>query len=146
MKLSSKEALNMLEELDKDSKNKYWIEHSICVGNSGGKIAQALYEKGYDVNIDKAKTLGYIHDIGKYSNDTHGHVMRGYNFLKEKGYDDEYCNICLTHSFLNNDILCTAGGVPNITGCLRERRAFLHRISFSHYSDCRFQTAAARGA
>ena len=114
MKLSSKEALNMLEELDKDSKNKYWIEHSICVGNSSGKIAQALYEKGYDVNIDKAKTLGYIHDIGKYSNNTHGHVMRGYNFLKEKGYDDEYCNICLTHSFLNNDILCTAGGVPNI--------------------------------
>ena len=72
MKLSSKETLNMLEELNKDSKNKYWIEHSICVGNSSGKIAQALYEKGYDVNIDKAKTLGYIHDIGKYSNDTHG--------------------------------------------------------------------------
>ena len=114
MKLSSKEALNMLEELNKDSKNNYWIEHSICVGNSSGKIAQALYEKGYDVNIDISKTLGYIHDIGKYSNDTHGHVMRGYNFLKEKGYDDEYCNICLTHSFLNNDILCTAGGVPNI--------------------------------
>ena len=40
--------------------------------------------------------------------------MRGYKFLKGKGYDDEYCNICLTHSFLNNDILCTAGGVPDI--------------------------------
>lgn len=114
MKLSSNEALNMLEELGNDSKNKYWIEHSICVGNSSGKIAQALYEKDYDVNIDKAMALGYIHDIGKYSKDTHGHVMRGYNFLKEKGYDDEYCNICLAHSFLNNDILCTAGGIPNI--------------------------------
>ena len=29
------------------------------------------------------------------------------------GYDDEYCNVCLTHSYLNNDIVCTAGGVPN---------------------------------
>ena len=114
MKLSSKEALNIFKELGKDSKNKYWIEHSIYVGNSGEKIAQSLNEKGYDVSIDKAKTLGYIHDIGKYSNDPHGHIMRGYKFLKGKGYDDEYCNICLTHSFLNNDILCTAGGVPDI--------------------------------
>ena len=78
MKLSSKEALNILKELGKDSKNKYWIEHSICVGNCSEKIAQALYEKDYDVNIDKAKTLGYIHDIGKYSNDPHGHIMSGY--------------------------------------------------------------------
>ena len=33
--------------------------------------------------------------------------------LKELGYDEEYYNICLTHSYLNNDIVCTAGGVPN---------------------------------
>lgn len=33
--------------------------------------------------------------------------------LKEKGYDEEYANICLTHSYLNNDLICTAGGVPN---------------------------------
>lgn len=29
--------------------------------------------------------------------------------IEERGYDDEYCNICLTHSYLNNDIVCTAG-------------------------------------
>ncbi len=40
--------------------------------------------------------------------------MRGYNYLKDKGYDEEYCDICLTHSYLNNDIICTAGGVPNL--------------------------------
>ena len=38
MKLSSKEALNILKELGKDSKNKYWIEHSICVGNCSKKM------------------------------------------------------------------------------------------------------------
>ena len=57
---------------------------------------------------------GYLHDIGKYNGESHGHVMRGYEYLKDKGYDEEYCNICLTHSYLNNDLICTAGGVPNL--------------------------------
>ena len=41
------------------------------------------------------------------------HEMKGYELLREKGFDEEYCNICLTHSFLNNDRTCTAGGVPD---------------------------------
>ena len=53
-----------------------------------------------------------MHDIGKYNGESQGHVIRGYNYLKDKGYDEEYCNICLTHSYLNNDITCTAGGGP----------------------------------
>ena len=57
---------------------------------------------------------GMLHDIGKYNGESHGHVMRGYEYLKDKGYDEEYCNICLTHSYLNNDLICTAGGVPNL--------------------------------
>lgn len=40
--------------------------------------------------------------------------MRWYNYLKDKGYDEDYCNICLTHSYLNNDIICIAGGIPDI--------------------------------
>ena len=32
--------------------------------------------------------------------------------MKELNFDDEYCEICLTHSYLNNDISCTAGGIP----------------------------------
>ena len=51
--------------------------------------------------------------VGKYNGKDHGHVMSGYKYLKGKGYDDDYCNICLTHSYLNNDITCTAGGIPN---------------------------------
>lgn len=39
--------------------------------------------------------------------------MRDYKYLKDKDYDEEYCNICLTHSYLNNDIICTTGGVSN---------------------------------
>ena len=114
MKLTVEQALQMLENYRGKTESDKWIEHCIGVGNTAGEIAKALKEKGYSVDVDKAIALGYIHDIGKYSGKSHGHVIRGYEFLKEKGFDEEYCNICLTHSYLNNDIICTAGGVPDL--------------------------------
>ena len=33
--------------------------------------------------------------------------------MKEQGYDEDYCNICLTHSYLNNDVICTGGGLQS---------------------------------
>ena len=127
MILTSKEARNLLEIERKNAKDDRWIEHSICVGDSAGRIAKALNENGYDVDIDKAITLGYLHDIGKYNGESQGHVMRGYEYLKNKGYDEEYANICLTHSYLNNDILCTAGGVPD-----KEKNPFLTDFIKNH--------------
>lgn len=108
MKLTSQKALEMLEEGRKGNPDINWIPHSICVGNTAGKIAESL-----GLDVEYAKTLGYIHDIGKLVGDFENHVMNGYNYIKELGYDDEYANICLTHSYLNNDINCTAGGVPD---------------------------------
>lgn len=113
MKLTSKEARELLELERQKAKDDRWIEHCLCVGDSAGKIAKALNEKGYNVDVDKAIALGYVHDIGKYNGKDHDHAMSGYQYLKDKGYDDDYCNICLTHSYLNNDIICTAGGIPN---------------------------------
>lgn len=113
MKLTKAQALQMIENFRGTTQSDKWIDHCICVGDTAGKIAQALTEKGHNVDIDKAITLGYVHDIGKYNGESHGHVMRGYEFLKEKRFDEDYCNICLTHSYLNNDIICTAGGVPD---------------------------------
>lgn len=104
MKLTSEKALEMLEEAKGKTPHDGWIYHSICVGNSAFKIAEALKLDG-----EKAKTLGYIHDIGKSVGEFKDHIMNGYNYLKELGYDEEYYNICLTHSYLNNDINCTAG-------------------------------------
>lgn len=103
MKLTSKKALEMLQEARGKTPRDGWIDHSICVGYAAGVIAKTL-----NLDEEKAKTLGYIHDIGKLI-DFKNHVMKGYNYLKELGYDDEYCNICLTHSYLNNDINCTQG-------------------------------------
>ena len=114
MNLTSKQALEILDNFRNKLENNRWIEHCICVGNTAGKIAQALNEKGYNINIDKTITLGYVHDIGKHSQEPHSHELNGYNYLRKLGYKDEYCNICITHAYLNNDVICTAGGVPDI--------------------------------
>ena len=84
MKLTSKEARELLEIERKNVKDDRWIEHSICVGDSAGILAKALKEKGHNVDVDKVITLGYVHDIGKYTGESHGHVMRGYEYLKNK--------------------------------------------------------------
>ena len=107
MKLTVEKAREMLEEARGKTPDDHWINHSICVGDSAGKIAEKL-----NLDVDYAKTLGYVHDIGKSVGEFKEHVMNGYKYIKELGYDDEYANICLTHSYLNNDVYCTAGGIP----------------------------------
>lgn len=105
--MNSNDALKLLEMAKSTTPSTGWITHSLCVGETASIIAEKL-----GLDIDKAKTLGYIHDIGKYDGNFKWHVMNGYKYLKSLGYGDEYCNICLTHSYLNNDVYCTAGGIP----------------------------------
>ena len=104
MKLSSEKALELLEEARKKVNEDRLIKHSICVGNTAAIIAKEL-----NLDEDYAKTLGYIHDIGKMFQEHGGvfpHAMNGYNYIKELGYDEDYAGICIKHSFLNNDIDC----------------------------------------
>lgn len=108
MKLTVEKALEMLEESKGKTESDKWIYHSICVGNTASVIAKAL-----NLDSEKAKVFGYIHDIGKSVGEFKDHALNGYNYLKELGYDEEYANICLTHPFLNNDYLCTPAGVPD---------------------------------
>ena len=85
MKLTSDEALKMLKEMKKATKCTGWIYHSICVGDSAGKIAKEL-----NLDVDKAKALGYIHDIGKGVGEFESHVINGYKYMKELGYGEGY--------------------------------------------------------
>lgn len=120
MKLTHEQALELLESSKGLAENDNWIYHSICVGNSAGKIAEVL-----NLDSDLAKTLGYIHDIGKrygYGPGVEPHDMKGYEYIIGLGYDEIFASICLTHSYLNNDITCVAGGSPNKTGYKYEFR------------------------
>ena len=108
MVLKCEEALKLLNSCKGMAKNDDWITHSTCIGNAAGKIANAL-----NLDEDYAKTLGYIHDIGKkYGwNSYEGvipHAINGYNYLKSLGYSEQYASVCIKHSFLNNDIDCLA--------------------------------------
>lgn len=111
MKLTSNMALELLENSRGLVEDDSWITHCICVGNSAGKIAQKL-----NLDEDFARTLGYIHDIGKrdrYNHIIKTHELNGYEYIKSLGYDEKYASICIIHSFLNNDINCVAGGIPS---------------------------------
>ena len=109
MKLNSKKAKELLEKERIKTNDDRWINHSICVGDTAGVIARHL-----NLDEDYAKTLGYIHDIGKRFGYKKSHGISGYNYILSLGYDQDYADICLTHSYLNNDINCVAGGIPNI--------------------------------
>ena len=57
MKLILKEARTLLGTERKNTTDDRWIEHCISVGDSAGRIAKALSEKGINVDVDKAITL-----------------------------------------------------------------------------------------
>ena len=132
MKLKSKEALKILEESRVINDKSRWVDHSICVGNTAGILAKAL-----ELDEDYAKTLGYIHDIGKkfdYENDgVFSHLIKGYKYLKTLGYGEEYAGICIKHSFLNNDINCLAND-RNITDQTNVNYEFVKKYIKNKYT------------
>ena len=120
--LSSDAALCLLEkdvitcEEDYFKPENKWLWHCIYVGEAAGRIASKL-----GLNEDKAKALGYVHDIGRKI-DHRRHVLEGYYYLQELGYEEE-SKICLTHSFVNNDFNLVAGGVVD-----SKRQAFFSQF------------------
>ena len=132
MKLTSSQSFDLLEEAKGKAKDDFWIEHSICVGNTAAVIAKAL-----ELDEDYAKTLGYIHDIGKKywnGNGSSSHAIKGYEYILELGYDEEYANICLTHSYLNNDINCVAGGIPDVNAYKYDfKKDFIEKHEYTIY-------------
>ena len=111
-KITKDIALNILLENIKDKKEllmpqNRWIQHSIYVGYAAERIARAI-----GINSDKALIYGYLHDIGKKIN-YNNHFIEGYNYLMNLGYENE-ARICLTHSFIDNDIENTINDLNDI--------------------------------
>ena len=112
MKLTVKKAKDLLDHARETTNNDGWIRHSICVGDTAAVIAKGL---GLE-DPEYARALGYVHDIGKYLDEVNveWHDVKGYQYLLEQGIDEQDAFICLTHSYINGDYKCRAGGVPEI--------------------------------
>lgn len=102
-KLLTEGIIHVDEDLIKDENR--WIRHCIYVGIGAKRIADKL-----GLDRDYAMALGLIHDIGRRISHPN-HPLEGYNYMTSKGYVKE-AGICLTHSFIDNDITVTAGGGP----------------------------------
>lgn len=99
MKITKEKAYGILIEGLQNPETIGYVPHSRYVGLLAGMIAK---EMGLD--DEYATTLGYLHDIGRKI-DSDNHIYAGYKYLMDNGFE-EYAFICLTHSFLNNDIEC----------------------------------------
>ncbi len=111
MKLTSAKAYELLikDVLNKESElelpENRWVKHCINVGYAASIIADNL-----GLDADYIGALGIIHDIGRKISHPK-HPIYGYQYMIENGYLEE-AGICLTHSFVNNDIRLTAGVGP----------------------------------
>ena len=106
MRLTKKLAEELLEDAWQNPMNQSWIIHCRAVGNAAGVIAGAIGE-----DADFAEALGMIHDIGKKdTKEVVFHDLLGYEYMTGLGYDEASSAVCLTHSYLNNDDTCVAGG------------------------------------
>ena len=96
MRLTVEKAKELLERAKPEPLNAGWIRHSMSVGDTAAVIAEALHLD----DPERARALGYVHDIGKYENprDVRWHDVLGYEYLLSEGIDEEDAFICLTHS------------------------------------------------
>lgn len=104
-----------------------WINHSILVGDCAGKLAEAIKKRQLSasgktpadsqipelIDPDHARALGYLHDVGKGLGPFLNHPLTGYCYLKEHNYADEFCSVCLTHSFTNRECEMISGYGPD---------------------------------
>lgn len=98
-----------------------WVGHSRHVALA----AEALARRHEGLDPESAYIVGLLHDIGRQEGPTNmRHVLDGYLFLKYLGYADA-ARICLTHSFVIQDVHahagiwdCTAGELNMVTAAL----------------------------
>ncbi len=83
----------------KQVSNGNWYEHSVYVASAAYAIADRL-----KMDAEKAFVMGVMHDIGRsFSKGQFQHIRDGYEYLTSLGYA-EIAKICLTHSFVIQDI------------------------------------------
>ena len=106
-----------------------WVEHSLFAA----RAAQLIAQNHPRLDPDTAFILGYLHDIGRRVGVTGmRHVLDGYHFLKEKGFDDA-ARICITHSFPIKEIDSVAGKWDCTNQELEFIKEYISHIEFDEY-------------
>lgn len=75
-----------------------WINHCLYVSQLAGEFAKKM---GLDINA--AKTLGLVHDIGRKETHRQEHITKGFEILINEGWLQE-APITLTHSYIDGKI------------------------------------------
>ena len=105
------------------------MQHSRYVAQAAEAVAGAHPR----LDADSAYVLGLLHDIGRREGTASlRHIIDGYNFLHEKGFDDA-ARICITHSFPIVDINAAAGQWDCTQDELEFVTEFLYGIDFTEY-------------
>ena len=80
MRLTVEKAKELLDRAKPEPLNAGWIRHSMSVGDTAAVIAEALHLD----DPERARALGYVHDIGKYENprDVRWHDVLGYEYCQ----------------------------------------------------------------
>ncbi len=113
MRPTKSQALQMLEDAKLNPDFSGVARHCLCVGNTAGKIAKALNQAGQNLDTERVYCLGYLHDYGKTQDFSVTHTTSGYYLLKNLGFDDDFCTICLIHHHINNDPNCVTCTLPD---------------------------------
>ena len=92
------ECLKMLREYNTPENV---IRHCKAVTNAALKIAKALNDKGFDLNMPLIQAAGLLHDIARVRDE---HWIVGADFVFESGYmqESEIISRHMTHSFDTN--------------------------------------------
>lgn len=104
VKLNIEAAEKSLAEAEKLNQGS-WVSHSKYVAEACRRIA----EKCEGMSADDAYIYGILHDIGRYAGvSSEKHLIDGYRYCKARGWD-KAAQICITHSFMIQDIKTSIG-------------------------------------
>jgi len=91
---SEEDALRLLKQV---GCSKEVIEHCIVVSELATKIAEALKEKGFRVDIQLVKIGGLLHDIGRSKTHSVDHSVIGADIARKMKLPEEVVNIIERH-------------------------------------------------
>lgn len=128
MTLSLQKAEEIFEEASRINSGA-WVKHSRNVAEAARFIAS----KDLDLYEEKAYIFGLLHDIGrhKYLNGMN-HILEGYNFLMEKGYEEE-ARICMTHTFAFKDVNAIYGQWDSSEVEIKIVERYINSIQYNEY-------------